>query len=722
MIGQHAFNTPKTGVFYWKDQALEHDIRYLKALGLPQEELVFKEDVWMGGGNFGPCIEYFCRGIELGNCVFMQYENLADGGSREMTTKVVDMGAGLARLCWITHGTPSSYELVFGPVIDQMKKRTGVSVEPKLFESYAKLSGALDAEEGRSVHSQEEAIANKLGVERQALFKSLNSQFSLYACADHLSTVLHAVTDGQLPSNAGGGYNLRLILRRAFGFNDEYKWNLDWSEIIEGHATHLKPLFPHLSEGARTTADVVAEELVKYRATQEKARGKVANLVSRSAKESRPITTEELTTLYISDGIPPEMVQSVAAEQKLSLVIPDDFYASVRQSDEAPRVKTTVDVLGLPKTEMLCYNDEFAFKGRILAIKDGWVVLDKTAFYAESGGQASDEGTLSGQEVKAVKKEAGVILHQVPHPERLVIGDLIAGQVVADRRRQIMAHHSGAHVLNAAARQVLGSHIWQCGSHKDDVKAHLDLTHYKRISDEELERIELVANQIIFANLPVEKKIYARTEAEQKFGFRIYQGGAVPGLQLRIVSIADIDHQACGGTHVDRTGDIGVFKIVKRESVQDGVERVTFKCYLSAVRHTQERERLIKQMSSDLGVPENQLPVSVKRFFEEWKERGKQLEKLAEQMSGVVVKEEIEKAKKEGKTTVELHSLAWSQKTVDGAASDISKAGLIAILSNAEGFVVVSVPAGQPENAIELLKSKGAKGGGSAQLARGKRI
>jgi len=134
------------------------------------------------------------------------------------------------------------------------------------------------------------------------------------------------------------------------------------------------------------------------------------------------------------------------------------------------------------------------------------------------------------------------------------------------------------------------------------------LTHYRRITDEELEKIELAANRIIFANLPVVKKIYPRTEAEQKFGFRIYQGGAVPGLELRIVSIGDIDHQACGGTHVDRTGEIGVFKIVKRESVQDGVERVTFKCYLAAVRYSLEREKLIKQMAAELGVPENQLP------------------------------------------------------------------------------------------------------------------
>ncbi len=723
MVGQLGFNTPKTGTFYWKNEAILHDIAYLRALGLPEEEFTFREDVWVGGGNFGPSMEYFCRGIELGNCVFMQYEVLPGGGSRELNTKVIDMGAGLARLCWIGHGTPTSYELVFGDVITKMKAKTGVRVDEKLFEQYAKLSGALDAEEGRTVQAEEEAIAKKLGVDKKEFFSTLQKQFALYACADHLSTNLFTITDGQLPSNSGGGYNLRLVLRRAFGFSDEYGWDLDWASILEGHAHHLKPLFPHLSEGVQTASDVVAEELVKYRATQVKAKGKVATLVSKAAATKRQITTEELITLYVSDGIPPEMVEQTAREHKFALSVPADFYSKVRHEDEEAPPKASIDVHGLPKTEALFYDNLFAFDAKVLAVREGWVVLDRTAFYAESGGQVSDSGTLAGQPVAEVKKEAGVILHRVAEPDKFRVGMMVRGEIHADRRRQIMAHHSGAHVLNAAARDVLGPHIWQCGSHKDEFKAHLDLTHYKRITDEELEAIERRANQIIFSNLAVHKKVYSRTEAEQKFGFRIYQGGAVPGLALRIISISDLDHQACGGTHVDRTGDIGLFKVVKREAVQDGVERVTFKCYLAAVRYMQEREALIKQMAANLGVPEGQLPSSVSRFFDEWKERGKQLEKMSEQVAGAVVAEEIAKAKKDKKhknAIVELSNLAWSPKTMDTAAAELSAAGLVAVLSNTDKFFVVSVPAGSTENALELLKSKGAKGGGTASLARGK--
>ncbi|MFH1306545.1 MAG: alanine--tRNA ligase [Candidatus Micrarchaeota archaeon] len=720
MIGQCAFNNKQTKEFYWKNEAILHDINYLKALGIPEDELTFKEDVWIGGGNFGPSMEYFCKGIELGNCVFMQYESLGNGHFRELETKVIDMGAGLERLCWITHGTPTSYDLVFGHVIGKMKKTSGIKVDDKLLEGYAKLSGVIDVEEGHSKHSEEEVIARKLGVDKKELFGQLNPLFSLYATADHLATVLFATTDGQLPSNMGGGYNLRLILRRAFGFNDEYEWNLDWNSIIEGHASHLSPLFPHLQEGAKTAIAVVDEELSKYRATQKKAKGKIANLVQRTSREQREITIQELTTLYISDGIPPEMVEAVAKEQKLKIKIPEDFYSKIRNSDEETAKKQAVDVLGLPKTEMLCYRDDLKFKGRVLAIKDGWIVLDKTGFYAESGGQVSDEGTLNNQDVIEVKNEAGVILHKISNPGKFIVGDYAEGEIKEDKRRQITAHHTGAHVLNAAARDVLGTHVWQCGSFKDENKAHLDLTHYKRITDEELNAIEMKANEIIASNLQVKTDIYPRTVAEEKFGFRIYQGGAVPGLNLRIVSIGNIDHQACGGTHAKQTGDIGLFKLIKRESVQDGVERVSFKCYLAAVKYVQERDAVIKQLASELSIPEKLVIASVMKFFEEWKERGKKLAKLEEAQALLTVKKEIEKAKEEGKDKIELSSVPWSSKKVDLAAKQISDAGLIAILSNKDKFIVISLPEESKENALELLKSKGAKGGGNEKIARGK--
>ncbi|MBI2079370.1 hypothetical protein HYT84_01285 [Candidatus Micrarchaeota archaeon] len=166
MIGQHAFNTDKTGLFYWKEEAIEHDMNYLKQLGIPEEELVFMEDVWAGGGNFGPSMEYFVRGLELGNCVFMQYE-VTPSGPRELKTKVIDMGAGQSRLAWITTGDPTSYEVVFGDVIKQMKKDNEISIDNDLFVKYAKISGSLNEDEVSDLEAEKVRVAKMLGTSEE---------------------------------------------------------------------------------------------------------------------------------------------------------------------------------------------------------------------------------------------------------------------------------------------------------------------------------------------------------------------------------------------------------------------------------------------------------------------------------------------------------------------------------------------------------------------------
>ncbi|PIN84203.1 alanine--tRNA ligase, partial [Candidatus Micrarchaeota archaeon CG11_big_fil_rev_8_21_14_0_20_47_5] len=259
MVGQHAFNTKKTGMFYWKDEALSHDLGYLKTLGIPEEKLIFLEDVWMGGGNFGPSMEYFVGGLELGNCVFMQYAFRREKQS-ELSTKVIDMGAGLSRLAWITHGSPTSYEVVFGPVIEQMKKNASLKIDQSLFERYAKYAGIIDAEDATHMAAQKKFISDSMHADFGQVAEKLRPIHSLYACADHLCTFLFTSTDGMLPSNSGGGYNLRMILRRVFAADEEFSFSLDYAKILQGHANYLKPIFPKLQEGVPTAIDVVEEE------------------------------------------------------------------------------------------------------------------------------------------------------------------------------------------------------------------------------------------------------------------------------------------------------------------------------------------------------------------------------------------------------------------------------------------------------------------------------
>ncbi len=744
MIGQHAFNTAKTGNFYWKEEALTHDLNYLSALGIPEDEIIFQEDVWAGGGNFGPCIEYFCRGLELGNCVFMQYE-VTPQGSKELNTKVIDMGAGLSRLAWITSGEPTSYETVFGPVIEEMKREAGVSIDRDLFVRFAKISGSLNEDEVPDLEKEKERIAQVLGVTKKELFDTLEPLQALYASADHLCTLLFTVTDGMLPSNSGGGYNLRMVLRRVFGFEQRFGYSLDYRKIMQGHADFLEYMFPHLQDGVDTTLAVIEEEQKRYRATKEKATGMVLNIVKRAkagrANDQRisskdrvgagKIGKEELFTLYKSHGIPPEAVAEVAAENDVEVEMPGNFYALVRgeegeaaSEDKGPANKVLfTDIAELPKTEILYYGKEESFRAKVLAIVHRkHIVLDRSAFYPDGGGQVSDTGTLKDIEVLNVTKQAGIVLHEVKDASHFSPGMEVEGVVDMERRKTIARHHTGAHLLNAACREVLGRHIWQGGSHKDEEKAHLDVTHYRKITNEELERIEQTVNGYIMADLPVVTHILPRNVAESRFGFTIYQGGAVPGKELRIVSLGEVDSEACGGTHGmhSHTGELGCFKIVKRESIQDGVERIIYKCGHVAIGYVQERERLIHEASGVMSVSDGELVRSVERFFGEWKAQRKKIEALGE----LLVKEEAKEIIDGYRGAPVMKVLDLDEPSLRKLGTKIAESNAAALLINKEGNVIAAAGEGSGQSAKALLSKAlaelGGSGGGSDRIAQGK--
>ncbi|MBU0532751.1 alanine--tRNA ligase [Candidatus Micrarchaeota archaeon] len=741
MIGQHAFNTKKSGLFYWKEEAITHDLNYLKVLGIPEEEIIFQEDVWAGGGNFGPCIEYFVRGLELGNCVFMQYE-VTPQGHKELPTKVIDMGAGLSRLAWITSGEPTSYEVVFGPVIRDMKKRTGVNVDKDLFLKFAKISGSLNEDEVPDLEKEKERIANILGISKKELFETLEPLQALYASADHLKTLLFTVTDGMLPSNSGGGYNLRMILRRTFGFEERYHYSLDYAKIIKGHADYLEYIFPHLQNGIDTTLDVIAEEEKRYKATKEKARVVVINVVKKAKDMKKGVSNKErigagqiepqdLVLLYKSQGIPPESVLEVAAENGVEVKIPGNFYDLVREGEgeatspsKAPSVKILFsDIATLPKTEALYYSTDETFKAKILGIiHNKYLVLDKSAFYPESGGQVSDNGSLNGIKIRQVTKQAGVLLHEVSDTSKFKKGDHVNGVVDLKRRKTITRHHTAAHLLNAACREVLGNHIWQGGSQKDDTKAHLDVTHYRKITNDELSRIEEKVNEYVMSALPITSQVLPRNEAEAKYGFTLYQGGAVPGKELRIVSVGDIDTEACGGTHQmnAHTGELGFFKIVKREGVQDGIERIVYKCGVPAISYVREKEALLQQASDIVSVQETELVRTVERFFNEWKLQKKKIDELTE----LLVKDELHETVKHYSGKPAMKVLDLDQNSLKKLGLQVAESDAAACFLNKAGSIICAAGTKSGFSAKQMLdkilSELGGSGGGSDRIAQGK--
>jgi len=574
MVGQHTFNTPEKHVYFKDDGILQMHEFLTKGLGIAADEIFYHEDVWAGGGNFGPSMEFFVRGLELGNQVYMQYEVLPGGKQQELKTKVIDMGAGLERWSWFSQGTPMSYDTVFPKAMEFLYEETGVKPDKELWSGFARYAGLLSFDEIDDAGRVWNEVAGEVGVDVSELKEEVFKMRALYSIADHTRTLLVAVHDGALPSNVGGGYNLRNILRRCWGFMDEYGFEFELEKVFEKHIKEFGRWYTELKE-VGSLWDILSVERGRFVDGRKKAKA----VVSRMVAEGGGFSQKKLVELYDSQGIHPNVIR----EFKKDLVIPDNFYQLVEERHEKSKVfedrKDTVLSKNYPETKTLYYEDmnETCFTATVVGTEGDHVVLDQTLFYPEGGGQEADLGTLDGVEVVGVTKEGKIVAHKVENPKKFKKGAKIRGCVDADRRRQLMQHHTATHIINAAANKILGPHIWQAGAHKSVSNARLDVTHYKSVSADERAHIEEEANRIVTKGVKVKKIVLPREEAEKRYGFRIYRGGAVPGTELRIVDIAGVDAEACGGTHLDNTKDIEDIIIVGTSRIQDGIVRIEFK-------------------------------------------------------------------------------------------------------------------------------------------------
>ncbi|MCD6403280.1 MAG: alanine--tRNA ligase [Candidatus Aenigmarchaeota archaeon] len=724
MVGQHSLYDGKNG--YWKEKCIELDYKMLtEVFGIPPEEIVFVEDLWLGSGAFGYSMEYFVRGLELGNAVFTEFL-ITPSGPKEMKEKVIDMGAGLERFPWVTNGTPTSYDVVFKPVIKSLLQTTGLEYEKDLFLRYSKYAGMLNVDEVRDVEKIKRLIAEKLGVETKTLEEKIEPIQALYAIADHTRALSLAITDGQIPSNVGGGYNLRVVLRRALSFIDEFRWDFQLIDVCELHAKQLKQLVPELEEHLDEIQEILEVETKRYRASKERAR----QIVRRIVEAKKEIDEQTLINLYDSHGITPEMVRKFAPHVR----IPPDFYSKVAERHSKPVEKKKevlqVDVSGLPPTKKLFYERDYdyEFEARVVKIIGNKVVLDQTLFYPTSGGQEHDTGYLNGVRVTDVEKIGDVILHTVERVE-FKEGDIVKGIVDKERREALRKHHTATHIINAAARKVLGSWVWQAGAEKKVDKARLDVTHYESLTEEQVEKIENLANEIVKKDLPVRKFFIPRVEAEKKYGFRIYQGGAVPSKTIRIVEIEGVDVEACGGMHCNSTGEVGFTTILSTERIQDGVVRIEFTCGENAIKILEEKERILNSLAELLGVEEESVPDAVKKLFEEWKRTKKEVEKLKTETSEVLVKRLSNSFKQVNGIkylVVELEGFTQNELREVGnkLVSDNSVVVLLGILDRVYVFVkagkdVVSKGFHSGKFCKELTQAMEGKGGGSESIAEG---
>lgn len=730
MPGQHAFGFPKQG--YFKDRCMELSFRFLtEDMGVKPEDVVYKEDLWAmpDFSAFGPCMETVINGLEVATHVFMQYTR-AGNGYRQLDTLVNDTGWGHERLVWLSNGTETMYDCIFGPALDSLQLQTGIR-PTKNFATYARFASMLDTDEIKDVTKARETVAKKVGLDPKQLLEEIEPLQALYAIADHTRTLLFAITDGGIPSNVGGGYNLRVLLRRALSLMDRHGIKIDLMKVMENHASFLRPLYPELSTGLHSVNDIVSIETERYRKSTEEAR----RLVVKMKEDGKPFDKKTLARLYESNGITPDMVKEVA-----KVDVPDDFYSSLTKKHESRTVKNEVASADAPPTKFLFYERPLdgEFTAKVMQTKKGQIMLDQTLFFPEVGGQDSDKGTLDGIPVTSVTKVGNVIIHHTKGAFKK--GQAVRGKVDMNRRLQLSIHHTAIHVINGSARKVLGDHVWQAGAHKTTEKATLDITHYKSITEEEKKRIEDMANQAVRDGITLKKAFYERPEAEKRFGLRIYQGGVIPESTIRIIEIPGIDTEACSGIHSESTRDLGRIIIVSTERIQDGVVRITLKAGKASEKYIDEKAKLtgslleyvsrlpfievtdeLKERMNDPKLSREELLKAASVFEVGTDKLQETIDKFSKQIEDDrKTLDMLEKKAGQQKTTYpkieerhSLHEIAehifwlWKdqRKKIDGLAVKAAKTGALKLLNKAKKGALFEIMPGSRQDLIETAKA-----------------
>ncbi len=639
MIGQHSIPNSQG---YWKDRCVELDFRLLtERFGIDKKEVVFVEDVWAGGGSFGSSLEYYVRGVELGNAVFTEFQGELDNYS-VLDQKVIDMGAGLERFAWITMGTPTAYDCCFGPITKNLVQKVGIDIDFKGISDYF-IAIAKNLGNSNDITLARKVASKQAGIDEGKFNKTIAPLEGIYLIADHLRTLIFAISDGALPSNVGGGYNLRMLLRRTIATMDRFGWNFDLKELVDMHINYLNSTYPELEETRNDVKTIIGIERERYNESKTRMRS-IANSLK---NQNKKLTVDEIIRLYESDGITPDFLK----EAKIINEIPATFYerlSDLHQSEKQDK-KEDLDLRGIPDTELLFYKqDPEEFEARVVKIiKNNLIVLDKTSFYPRGGGQEPDHGKIGPHDVVDVNKHGSVVVHEIKEGT-LKEGETILCKIDSARRYGITRNHTSTHVLNASARKTLGSWIWQHSAFKEKDYGRLDITHHSNLSEEDIVKIESLANSTIRSNTPIIINEFERGLAEQKYGFRIYQGGVVPVKLVRIVNIEGYDIEACGGTHVKKTGEIGLIKITKAERIQDGVVRIEFVSGETAIKYTQNQDSKLSHIVKLLGSSKEKVTESFEHSMKDADSSKKKLKQLIKRVSESYAKNAVSQAKNLG--------------------------------------------------------------------------
>ena len=744
MMAHHAFNTPEKEV-YWKDRTVELCDQFLASIGGDVTRVTYKEHPWFGGGNAGPSVEVLIGGLEVATLVFMSLGRQRtndppvelDGQLYyPMPNRIVDTGYGLERLTWAASGSPTIYDAVFPDLVSSLFAEAGLdhllsnSTFTKVIALNAKFAGLMDIT-GANLFALRKKVAAAIDVPIDRLTKMITPIEQVYTIADHTRCLAYMLGDCIVPSNVREGYLARLVLRRTLRVMNELDLDLSLADLVEQQVLAIGE--NQFEQSPEVVREIIDREVEKYGATIERGTRIIQKVAATYKKKSQKVPLAEVMTLYDSHGLPPELVREVAATEGAVVEVPDNFYSLVanmhsesqRESEADPLAPYAERIAALPPTRALYYEQpcEVEFEAMVLDFFDGLAVLDQSIFYPEGGGQPADTGTLLSSEsmvrVEDVVKYGDVLLHRVSGGS-LKRGERVKGMVDEERRWSLMRHHTATHVLLHAAKEVLGAHIHQAGAQKGSDSARLDIRHFKHITDDELRRIELRANEMVQNNKPVFIKLEERQRAEEKYGFSLYQGGVPPGNAIRVVQVGG-EIQACAGTHVRTTGEIGAIKILRVEHIQDGVERLEFAAGRAAISAMQEVERLLADAAAELRIQPENLPSTVQRFFVEWKERGKEIDRLRKKLVDLELAQiEYETM---GPAKVVIREIDVDPSQLAALARKLAKTNGVALLVSAGDRVHMVLASGTPRvNAAAVLGevsgALGGKGGGNATMAQ----
>ena len=689
-----------------------------------------------GSGPCGPCSEiYFDRGekygcgspdcgpgcecdryVEFWNNVFSQFNNDGNGNYTELVQKNIDTGMGLERLACIMQGVDNIFE---------------VDTVQNIMKKISEISGAKYHEDAKK-------------------------DVSLRIITDHVRSATFMIGDGVIPSNNGRGYVLRRLIRRAcrhgrlLGVNEPFLYKVCDTVIHENHVA-----YPELADKAELITKVIRAEEDSFGKTIDAGLAMLDEYINKL--DGNVFSGEDAFKLNDTYGFPLDLTKDILEEKGIT-VDEDKFnalLAAQKATARAARKDAGADAwkgnsvkIDADKTEFVGYTD-FDCDAKILAIvnadgdlvdmlgagESGTVVLDKTPFYAQSGGQVGDSGVIKNGEDNAfivadtAKNADSVYLHKGEVSRGIIsVGDSVFASINATRRKSIMRNHTAAHLLQAALRQVLGTHVEQAGQLVNETEVRFDFTHFNPMTTQEIAKVEMLVNKFILSASSVTMQEMPIEEAKKMGAMMLF--GEKYGDIVRVVKAGDFSTEFCGGTHVANSGEIGLFKIVSEASVAAGVRRITAYTGLGSLAYLNLNEMAVKTVASILKTSENEVVERTQAVISDNKEMEKEIQALNAEITKLKSADMFSKptlvdglelyiAKIEGTTPDALRSMGDDLKNkgdnvvalIAGVNGD--KANLVAVCG--KNAIAKGVKAG--DLVREIAKLAGGGGGGRPDSA-----